>query len=329
MDLTPTGAEDAFRAECRAWLASTCRGSTARACRRASTTSPRRSRFGRELAGPLAEGRWVGVAWPERVRRTRRRAGGALRRAGGAGPGPGARAGRSHRRQPGRADAARPRHRRAEGAVAAGASSHADELWCQLFSEPDAGQRPGLASPRGPTPATAAGASTARRCGPATPSSPTGASAWPAPIPTRRSSRASPAFVVDMHAPGVEVRPLRQITGEAEFNEVFFDDVFVPDDQLIGPEHEGWRCRQLDPRPRAGHQPPPARHPHPAARGAAAAGRRADGALDDHRAPAAARRGLRRGAAVPAPQLALALAAGPGPRPRARRAARSSCTGPR
>ncbi len=44
-----------------------------------------------------------------------------------------------------------------------------------------------------------------------------------------------------MHSPGVEVRPLRQITDETEFNEVFFTDVFVPEDQLVGPEHEGWR----------------------------------------------------------------------------------------
>jgi alkylation response protein AidB-like acyl-CoA dehydrogenase len=44
-----------------------------------------------------------------------------------------------------------------------------------------------------------------------------------------------------MHAPGVEVRPLKQLTGEAEFNEVYFTDVFVPREQLIGPEHDGWR----------------------------------------------------------------------------------------
>src|SRR5438067_4441266 len=47
-------------------------------------------------------------------------------------------------------------------------------------------------------------------------------------------------FVVDMHAPGVEVKPLRQITGEAEFNEVFFSDVRIPDSQRLGPVGEGW-----------------------------------------------------------------------------------------
>ena len=48
-------------------------------------------------------------------------------------------------------------------------------------------------------------------------------------------------FALDMHAQGVEVRPLRQITGEAEFNEVYFTDVRVPDADRIGEEGEGWR----------------------------------------------------------------------------------------
>jgi hypothetical protein len=47
--------------------------------------------------------------------------------------------------------------------------------------------------------------------------------------------------VLDMHAEGVEVRPLLQLTGEAEFNEVILHDVFVPDDQLVGAEGAGWR----------------------------------------------------------------------------------------
>jgi alkylation response protein AidB-like acyl-CoA dehydrogenase len=48
-------------------------------------------------------------------------------------------------------------------------------------------------------------------------------------------------FALDMHAPGVEVRPLRQITGEAEFNEVYMTDVRVPDTDRIGAVGEGWR----------------------------------------------------------------------------------------
>ncbi|MEY4361456.1 MAG: hypothetical protein RL391_762 [Actinomycetota bacterium] len=49
------------------------------------------------------------------------------------------------------------------------------------------------------------------------------------------------AFVVDMQAPGVEVRPLYQITGEAEFNEVYFTDVRVPNKEMLGNIGDGWR----------------------------------------------------------------------------------------
>jgi len=48
------------------------------------------------------------------------------------------------------------------------------------------------------------------------------------------------AFIVDMHAPGVEVRPLRQMTGSASFNEVFFTDVRVPDSHRLGDVNNGW-----------------------------------------------------------------------------------------
>jgi alkylation response protein AidB-like acyl-CoA dehydrogenase len=48
-------------------------------------------------------------------------------------------------------------------------------------------------------------------------------------------------FLIDMHSPGVEVRPLRQITGEAEFNEVYLTDVRVPDSYRVGDEGDGWR----------------------------------------------------------------------------------------
>jgi len=49
-------------------------------------------------------------------------------------------------------------------------------------------------------------------------------------------------FMVDMKTPGIDVRPLRELTGHAMFNEVFFDDVFVPHDCLVGQENDGWRC---------------------------------------------------------------------------------------
>jgi alkylation response protein AidB-like acyl-CoA dehydrogenase len=49
------------------------------------------------------------------------------------------------------------------------------------------------------------------------------------------------AFVVDMQAPGVEVRPLRQMTGEAEFNEVYFTDTRIPDAEMLGNPGDGWR----------------------------------------------------------------------------------------
>ncbi|MGI9595938.1 MAG: acyl-CoA dehydrogenase family protein [Acidimicrobiales bacterium] len=48
-------------------------------------------------------------------------------------------------------------------------------------------------------------------------------------------------FLLDMTLPGVDVRPLKQMTGDEEFCEVFFDDVEVPGDALLGPEHGGWR----------------------------------------------------------------------------------------
>ncbi|HSH11475.1 MAG TPA: acyl-CoA dehydrogenase family protein [Ilumatobacter sp.] len=49
------------------------------------------------------------------------------------------------------------------------------------------------------------------------------------------------AFVVDMQAPTVEVRPLRQMTGEADFNEVYFTDTRIPNDELLGSPGDGWR----------------------------------------------------------------------------------------
>ncbi|MFJ7751392.1 acyl-CoA dehydrogenase [Arthrobacter sp. NPDC097144] len=52
-------------------------------------------------------------------------------------------------------------------------------------------------------------------------------------------------FLIDMRSPGVDVRPLRQSTGDAEFNEVFLDSVFVPDAYLLGEPGQGWRITAM------------------------------------------------------------------------------------
>jgi alkylation response protein AidB-like acyl-CoA dehydrogenase len=49
-------------------------------------------------------------------------------------------------------------------------------------------------------------------------------------------------FLVDMSTPGLDVRPLRELTGFAMFNEVFLDDVFVPDEMVVGDVNSGWAC---------------------------------------------------------------------------------------
>ena len=48
-------------------------------------------------------------------------------------------------------------------------------------------------------------------------------------------------FLVEMSSPGIDIRPLREITGDALFNEVFFDDVFVPDERVLGEVGQGWQ----------------------------------------------------------------------------------------
>jgi alkylation response protein AidB-like acyl-CoA dehydrogenase len=116
----------------------------------------------------------------------------------------------------------------------------ADRLWCQLFSEPEAGSD--LASLR--TSATKVDGGW-RISGQKVWTSYAQFADWGLLL-ARTDADASKhkgisAMAVDMRQPGIDIRPLRQITDETDFNEVFFDDAFVPDDNLIGAENEGWR----------------------------------------------------------------------------------------
>ncbi len=114
-----------------------------------------------------------------------------------------------------------------------------DVIWCQLFSEPGAGS-------------DAAGIKTRaiRTDGGWTIN---GQKVWTSGareasfgLATVRTNPDAPkhrgitTMVIDMHAPGVTVRPLKMPSGNSDFNEIFFDDVFVPDEDVVGPVDAGW-----------------------------------------------------------------------------------------
>jgi alkylation response protein AidB-like acyl-CoA dehydrogenase len=116
----------------------------------------------------------------------------------------------------------------------------AEEIWCQLFSEPGSGSDVASLSTR----AVRDGEEWVLN----------GQKVWTTLAHLSRFglllARTNPdvpkhkgitAFLIDMQADGVDVRPLYQITGEAEFNEVFFTDVHMPDTARLGAEGDGWR----------------------------------------------------------------------------------------
>jgi len=113
-----------------------------------------------------------------------------------------------------------------------------DELWCQGFSEPDAGSD--LASVRTRAERAEGGW---RISGQKVWTSYAHRAKW-CMLLARSSDGARyrnlTYFICDMRQDGVTVRPLRQITGESEFNEIFFDGAFVPDENVIGSVDDGW-----------------------------------------------------------------------------------------
>jgi alkylation response protein AidB-like acyl-CoA dehydrogenase len=233
VDLTFSAAEEAFRSGLRAWLAANVPAERAE-----HATLPDEVAYLRVWQKRLAEAGWVGIHWPREY------------------GGRGATVIEHYILQEELAAARAPEIVNRIGVnlvgptlIAHGTEEQkrrflpqimpADEIWCQLFSEPDAGSDlTGLRT-------------RAERRGDGWVVN--GQKVWTSyaqfarwGILLARTDASVPKakgisfFVCDMQAPGVTVRPLKQMTGSEEFNEVFLEDVFVPRGYLVGAENHGW-----------------------------------------------------------------------------------------
>jgi alkylation response protein AidB-like acyl-CoA dehydrogenase len=240
MDLAPTATEAALRDEVRSWLRTHLPWEYGKGLPPRFADLADEVAFGRDWQAQLAGGRWVGVPWPVEY----------------GGRGAGAVEHFIVTEELARARAPELVGRIGINLVGPTLLAHgtpeqrerwlrrilpADELWCQLFSEPGAGSDLAAVATR----ATRSGRGDWVLDGQKVWTSYAQFADWGLCLartnPDVPKQQGITAFAVDMRAAGVEVRPLRQITDETEFNEVFFDGVVIPDEQRVGPVDEGWR----------------------------------------------------------------------------------------
>ncbi len=232
MNLALDAAEVEFRDEVREWL------------RANVMPTPQFGSFdeefawGRQWQARLAEDRWVGIHWPIEY--------------GGRGASPLEVA--IFNMEYARSRAPQPVNRTGVNLVGPTLLTHGDdaqrsrwlpgilraeEIWCQLFSEPGAGSDLAALSTRA-TPVDDGWVLDGQKVW----TSYAQHSRWGIALvrtdPDAPRHHGITCMAVDMRSPGIEVRPLVTMTGEAEFNEVFFDEVFVPGDHVIGEVHAGW-----------------------------------------------------------------------------------------
>ena len=232
MDLSFTAEEQAFATEVREWLAANMGDVPAFASFDAEVE------WGRQWQGRLAAERWVGLHWPAEY--------------GGRGASPVQVA--IFNAEYARARAPQLVNRVGLNLAGPTLLAHgtaeqkerwlakiltATEIWCQLFSEPGAGSDLAALTTKA-EPAEDGWLLSGQKVW----TSYAQYARWGICLartdPDAPKHRGISYLVVDMEASGIDVRPLTQITGEAEFNEVFLDEVFVPADHLVGELNQGW-----------------------------------------------------------------------------------------
>ena len=232
MDLSFTDAERAFATEIRAWLAAHLDPPPA------FDSLDDEIAWGRAWQAKLAAERWVGIHWPTEY--------------GGRSASPVEVA--LYNMEYARSRALQPVNRVGINLAGPTLLAHgtdeqktrwlarildASEIWCQLFSEPGAGSDLASLATRA-APVDGGWLLSGQKVWTSYAQYARWGIALVRTDPDAPKHRGISYVVVDMQTPGIEIRPLVQITGEAEFNEVFFDDVFVPEDHLVGGLHDGW-----------------------------------------------------------------------------------------